>query len=53
MIRCEKCDLPIEPEDLLDEENPDDPLTPLYYHCWCHPDFREINEQPSTVDVDG
>ncbi len=40
MTRCEKCDLPIEIEDLVEEDNPDDPLRPLHYHFFCVPDYQ-------------
>ena len=41
MTRCEKCGLPIEIEDLVEDENPDDPLQPLHYHQWCSPDAQK------------
>jgi hypothetical protein len=37
MTRCEKCDLPIEAEDLVEDENLADPLQPLQFHYWCIP----------------
>jgi hypothetical protein len=53
IARCEKCDLPIEPEDLVEEES-DDPLSPIHYHLWCHPDFTSKFPSGllSTADVD-
>ena len=39
MTRCEKCFRPIEAEDLVEEDNPDDPLQPLHFHFYCLPDF--------------
>jgi len=32
MTRCAKCGLPIEAQDLVEVDNPDDPLQPLHYH---------------------
>jgi hypothetical protein len=54
MTRCERCDLPIEAEDLIEDENPDDPLQPLHYHHWCHPDFQEKfpSEPPPSADAE-
>ena len=40
MTRCVKCSLPIEAEDLV-EDNPDDPLQPLQFHSWCVPDSKQ------------
>lgn len=47
MTRCEKCDLPIEAEDLVEDENPADPLRPLHYHLWCAPEAKPpLDEEP-------
>jgi hypothetical protein len=47
MTRCDKCELPIEPEDLVEDENPDDPLQPLHYHYWCQPEAKPpLDEAP-------
>jgi hypothetical protein len=40
-VRCTKCGLPIEARDLVEEDNPDDPFEPFYYHTWCAPDAEE------------
>ncbi|MFP5263757.1 MAG: hypothetical protein ACLGJB_17895 [Blastocatellia bacterium] len=34
---CTKCGRPIEARDLVEEDNPDDPFEPFYYHTWCVP----------------
>ncbi len=47
MTRCAKCFLPIEPEDLVEEDNPDDPLQSLHFHVWCAPDAKPpLDEEP-------
>ncbi|HWN09290.1 MAG TPA: hypothetical protein VNO50_08500 [Pyrinomonadaceae bacterium] len=41
MTRCAKCGLPIEAEDLVEEDNPEDPLQPFHFHLWCVPEAKE------------
>ena len=47
MTRCEVCYLPIEAEDLVEEDNPADPLRPLHFHLWCAPEAKPpLDEEP-------
>ncbi|HEX8185450.1 MAG TPA: hypothetical protein VF747_11880 [Blastocatellia bacterium] len=45
MTRCTKCRQLIEARDLVEEENPDDPFEPFYFHTWCAPGSEQETPQ--------
>jgi hypothetical protein len=50
MTRCHKCGLPIEAADLVEEIDDEDPITPIHFHTWCHPEAPPELRDPQTDD---